>query len=148
MSLGAKMLNQSQLVSTPLWSSTLASCSINNKFPLQITCITIIFIFTTMEFEGYYNTCLKCPPSKCMHVASHVFKCCQCMHPNLFLIPTADSFMVSGKWCPPPGLQPSQSQIMQPHRKKPNGLQACGWVGQSIFLHNFCSIIHHFSAKM
>ena len=78
--------SKTQLDLTPLWSSALASCSIDNKFPLQLTCITIIFMFTTLKTEGYYNTCLKCPPSKCMHVDSHVFKSCQCMHPNLLII--------------------------------------------------------------
>ena len=139
-SLGAKMLNQPPLVLTPLWSSALASCSTDNKFPLQITCITLSFMFTTSKFEGYHKTCLKYPPSKCMYVVSHVIKSCHCIHPSLFLISTGDSFMVSAKWCPPPGLPPSHSQNhATPER---------AWVSQSIFLHNFCSKIHHFSVKM
>lgn len=84
------------------------------------------------KFPTHYNTCSNCPPSHCVHAASHPDKCCHCMCHSSFLIPTEASFMAYNNLCLPSGFSSWYTvDFMQPHRKKSNGFNAGERAGQA-----------------
>jgi hypothetical protein len=134
---GSKNVESTTVCFDIIWSSALASCNTDNKFPLQITCITLTSclqqhrsskVITTHVWSAHHqNVCML--PVMSLNVANACIPVCFWYQQQIHLWSLVSDVLLLV-------YNHHNLKFTQPHRKKPNGLQACGWVGQSLFLLN------------